>query len=252
MSYGIDFTNNNGHTVISEATYNLGFVGKAAYRSRVDSAPSYVQHYKDLYRTMYQYKFRTTTPTRPTPFVYVPRGNRFSITGIQQIDAVTWDITVDVWPDVMPEVYVFAPVTGQAPGAWGLAVYDANGQLVFNGDKKHLVVQQMAVVAGPSCVRQEIRENNIYFVARCSGESYTALAPTPAKAAIFAPSHGSAGTPNLNSQLNNNEYYSGTFYLNGDTLVADWVHAAQGGSPSDFTYSQGVRPVMVIDAAMYD
>jgi len=149
MAYGFEIRNADNTLAISDNTRQLQYVGQAAYTG---SLKPYSGWNGPIYR---RYRISGISSY---PVVFVKGPMFYQIANMQNSGGGVWDITVGSWTgeaknpyfisttgDVPAvHVYQYAPTNITAPSSsYGLVVYDANGKVCFDSNKKSLFVEDV-------------------------------------------------------------------------------------------------------------
>lgn len=174
MSYGFVATNANGQVLVSSATRNLHFVGKATLSRTIKSF--------DNYGGLRQWAYQISCNVTPMPFFTMPTQDYYAVAAVRQTGAAMWEIEVirSGTSAGTPEVYVFADPRGATTNPdtnYGMQVFLPDGTLSFDSRRDPLVVTGGGSVAPPS---NPMTGGPSSLSARYCGDGSNSIATTPA------------------------------------------------------------------------
>ena len=262
MSQGIRWYNDNVSLLISDATYNMQFIGKATLSSQEDGGNCNVVSISG-YRPFWFLYYTISAPSNApiVSFITLPVGtNRYAgVFGNYYLGSGQWRVIVTFHAPNMscaspgtpiPEVYCFSQfITSEE--THGMQIFDAAGAMIFESSDKVLVLHQLADVAQPTSCGKDFNSNaGEYF---CVNDGNTAIDSLPAKPAFAFPV-----TARLRADAGGNFYVYYAVMVSPSTatnLRARWCYV--GGSQllssvPEFVYDAYSVRTPIIDAARYD
>ena len=255
-NFGIQWESTAGQLTVSSDQSGLVFVGNAVFQN-TQQADGYTQlgaggaggYQVAAKNPFFNYRI-SNCPNPPTCFIQMGTPGYFLITGLVQIDATSWQITVagSNWGSPIgtqyPVIKCFARLSGGGTSGYGIKLFDASGRRTWDSTENMLVAQQLIDwpnfynVNNAEYTQSAVCSVSTPYILSLAGADYTgSFATTAASGAFYT----------MTDYISGYQLISGTLYRSAWGIVADKykddARAYFNDLPIDRTY--------IIDGSLY-
>ena len=274
MAHGFSAVNDSGYLMISDATYNLSFAGKATYTGQQNFWNAVVYYSANNAQLnspvgeLYYYTMNTggddaiflvyaPWPAFASVLTAVKSGSSYTITVAAQPTGGLGAIPASL----IPQVYCFKKISSGASSGYGIELYDGSGRVAFSTQSNPLLIKAVYnAIYRASDIQVITAVNGVPYLG--NGPSNTTYitstaplnsVPSISKPLIYFPSHESAAR--FNGQLFYGFWEIGARFDNSSkSLQSSWFMTYRTVANSGTTYNRPSRSAyaFVADGADYD